>query len=336
MSDPTACRVQVSELAEAPVRRLARVDDFPPVLAVPHAFSLGAAFGAGYLARNREGQASIVVPLPEAPPPSTSIFGALVVRAFPELTFDAAGSSAQRPAVTVECTDGALLPSFAVLASDLLDRVGAVPSVRAVTAVIVEWTDLLRPVGALGAEAELGLWGELTTLLRCPDVAGAVGAWHGPSGSAIDFVGGGVGLECKTARNRHHHVLGLDQALWGAGDVETYLVSLLAEEDPVDGIAVPALVDAVRARAVDAIPFEKALRRAGYRPEHAGSCTTRFALVRAYVFPMERVPRVHAVDPGVSHVRFHVALDPDRHGAVDEATAEHILDRLVGATPETR
>jgi Putative PD-(D/E)XK family member, (DUF4420) len=316
------------------LRRLAVADDFPPLAPTGHAFVLGPRRGGGYLARHRDGSAAVVIPLSAAASAASSVYGVLLLRAFPELAFDSGGATGVHAAVTVECRDEGLLPAFAVLATDLLERAGAEPSVAAVRAVIVEWTDLLRPVGALGAEAELGLWGELWLLSSLPDPARALQAWRGPHGAVIDFVGGGVGLECKTARDRHRHVVSLDQVRWGTGLVETFLTSVLVEDDPFAGRTVPDLIAALRAAGVDPVTLEKRLRRAGYRPEHADSCTMRLAVVRSLLFPMAQVPHVRDVDPDVTHVRFQIALDADRHGALDEDSSERVLRRLAGATME--
>jgi hypothetical protein len=92
-----------------------------------------------------------------------------------------------------------------------------------------------------------------------------------------------------------------------------YLLSVWVGIEPVRGISLAELVDAALARVSDAPALLKQIALLGYSPLDRDQYATRFTpLETPFWFRAEDVPRVRAIDPGISQVRYVVALDIDR------------------------
>ena len=83
--------------------------------------------------------------------------------------------------------------------------------------------------------------------------------------------------------------------------------------EPVRGISLAELVDAALARVSDAPTLLKHIALLGYSPLDRDQYETRFIpLETPHWFRAEDVPRVRAIDPGISEVRYVVTLDIER------------------------
>jgi hypothetical protein len=143
--------------------------------------------------------------------------------------------------------------------------------VQAVLATLANWRELLRPVGALPIERQLGLIGELWLLWRLvADSVQNIRSWTGPMGEPHDFRVKDLEFEVKVtlAPTRSHMVNGEQQLLASPGH-DLWILSLQLEPAGTGGISLPELVDEVRSKLAvdpaDAAWFDAALVRVGYR-----------------------------------------------------------------------
>jgi hypothetical protein len=144
------------------------------------------------------------------------------------------------------------------------------------------------------------------------DFSRALAAWRGPDAEQIDFVGGGVGIECKAGMRRLEHWISQEQVSRPLGDVEVYLLSLWVALDAVGGVTLPDIVSQAEVATHDHAALEEKLLAAGY--SHGDSHRYRLKLrmlERPKLFPISRLPKVRLADPGVSHIRFLATLDED-------------------------
>ena len=175
--------------------------------------------------------------------------------------------------------------------------------------------------GGLSEEAQQGLYGELTFLIRmCISVPAnqAVGWWTGPSGTAQDYECGSLAVEVKTNRRarRVARISSVDQ-LWVPENVDLYLYYL--ELDVRQGNDM-TLVDKIReARECvrqsgkgNIADFEERLQTAGYLDAQEKNYSgTSYSVRREIVFHvMEGFPRLvrSAIPDGLSAVKYDVEL----------------------------
>jgi hypothetical protein len=161
------------------------------------------------------------------------------------------------------------------------------------------WKELLRSVGILSPEQQVGLWGELWLLRRLIKSRGpqALDSWTGPVAEPHDFRIGQTELEVKTtkSRQRHHVINGLDQLTPSEG-LKLFLLSLQVEPaKTTDALSLPQMVVAVRF-SLDAetdLPgnFERILRDGcGYYAKDEQNYGTQFRL--------RSIPMLVPVDEG--------------------------------------
>jgi hypothetical protein len=116
-------------------------------------------------------------------------------------------------------------------------QVAGEPFDSAVRKRLQSWKELLRSVGLLSAEQQLGLLGELWVLERLMRVHGnkALDSWTGPLAEPHDFRFGSTELEVKTTRSRQrlHVINGLEQLQPSTG-MTLYVLSLQMEPADTD------------------------------------------------------------------------------------------------------
>jgi hypothetical protein len=113
------------------------------------------------------------------------------------------------------------------------------------------WKQLLRSVGLLSVEQQLGLIGELWVLNRLIAIRGseALDTWTGPLAEPHDFRFTGIELEVKATRNRQriHIINGLEQLVPSANQ-KLYILSLQFEPaSTTDSWSLPQMVSSTRA-----------------------------------------------------------------------------------------
>jgi Putative PD-(D/E)XK family member, (DUF4420) len=233
---------------------------------------------------------------------------ALRVQGHPAVDFDVGGTQFSASAIAVACVDEHLLDVFAPLGVELGNALASTPAPTAtmVVSLLQRWSRLFASAARLTEAEELGLWGELWTLNQsaAPDVL--VRGWRGSDGGTYDFFVEEARLEVKASRQPGVHHVSLTQV--DPQDGSGILLSLAAEHSAT-GQSVADLARSVFARLPDATPLLEALTRHDLSLATLDEASTRYRLlVPPMVFALATVPRVLAVDPGVSSVRYVVHL----------------------------
>lgn len=274
-------------------------------------YALLAQQDGAFIACSKAGLAALVLPLTELGPSAMGRRASgceLVVH--PTLHVSHAGNEWEGAAAALLCVDPDLIDTFAVLANDVLARTTPTFAWASILAVVEEWQSLLRPRGKPSKEAELGLWGELWFIEQSKDVSRALSAWRGLEGDQTDFFERGVAVETKASTVQRQHFV--SQALQApVGERDAWLLSIWAKVDSGSRLTVPYLADSILARASDKATATRLLARAGYSPAGRQEYGGRFTLLSEPAwFAAANVPRVRLADPGISHIRYRVSLDP--------------------------
>lgn len=295
------------------------------------AFDIRHQVGRCYAAVSPTDTAALIIPLPSGELPRGRVLGSVRLRFDRELRFEVEGESWTRAAAVVDCLDGALVRTFCTVVRDVLEHLQTEElTARRVLDALARWDELLRRRSPLTATSELGLWGELALISRCSSPDAMVMTWRGPHGDVVDFLGGGVALECKASPNRLRHRVSQRQAAFEGENVDGYLVSVWACEDP-NGQTLTDLVDALVEAVVDEDAFRRKLLTAGYQDEHRHEYGRRFHCpANPKFFRLQDVPRVREADEGVSNVRYDIDLTDVSD--LGEAEAARILTRLTKRT----
>jgi hypothetical protein len=192
-----------------------------------------------------------------------------------------------------------------------------------------------RSSGALSAEAELGLSGELVCLERLMAAGlepfAAVEGWRGPLDGLQDFEIGTGAIEVKSTLAHNGFpvtIMSLDQ-LDDAVRQPLFLFGCRFALAP-DGLALPARIDAMRnalcGDPAAAALFENALLHAGFIDAHAEHYTRCLAVAEGrFLHVDERFPRLVAanVPVAIRHARYEIDLD---QADAPAATIEHVLN----------
>jgi hypothetical protein len=161
---------------------------------------------------------------------------------------------------------------------------------------------------SLSASEEIGLWGELWTILNSPCPERMLDGWADPPMSMWDFKSSSVGLECKTSTDRLRHYVSQGQVLSIDTQQSGFVISLWIGNDP-GGITLPELVDQVTQICIKSILLERHLLARGYQRRSSSVYTTRWLLLEEpWIFDSSDIPRVREADPGVQELRYKVQL----------------------------
>jgi hypothetical protein len=280
-------------------------------------YAIAKAAGCGYLALARSGAPTFLIPL--AATPSFGVGrsgGGFSLRPASRVTFRFDARQWDQAAAALECTDAALMDTFCVLVLDLVKRLDASRLEVTWSRILVwldEWQALLGRRGGLNTEQQLGLWGELWLVSRAAHPDRLVEAWRGPEGDAVDFFLDGIGLEVKVSRNAHVHHVSQRQVDLPVGQHAAYLLSLWVAPEPVRGVSLAQLVDSILGAVSDPARFLRDVALLGYSLMDREQYTLRYVALDAPLwFPGDDVPRIRAADSGISHIRYVVALNPDK------------------------
>ena len=293
-------------------------------------YSLLAEFGGVFAARSRSGHAGIVIPVAEMSSLAVGRRTAgceLIGHA--SIRFEFENRAWDGPAAALICTDADLVDAFAVLAVDVLRRVGLGASWQSILTAVEEWQALLAPRGRPSSEAELGLWGELWFLNESTDISRALAGWRGPERDSTDFFVDGIAVEVKTSKqNRRHHV-SQSQVAAPVGSHDAWLLSVWVKLDPGAATTVPLLADQLLARALDPADALRRLARAGFSPSDRREYSSGFVVLdEPEWYAVSEVPRVHAADVGVSDLRYRIVLDGGRRA--DPVSARRLREHFHG------
>ena len=278
-------------------------------------FQIEGEIDGSYIAIDQAGNLALLIPLSESRTPIERAAGDVVLSFEQLVHFDLPSRSFDSDAAVIRCLNAELEPTFRVLAGDVA-RVVAVsrgrPTPHEVSAALARWEELLRARRALSRDEETGLWGELWFLLQLPRADAGVRNWRGANAEMVDFVGGGIGVECKASRRRLQHFVSQEQIARPLGDVETFVASLWVDEDSSTGRTINELVSELSDRLVDCREFEEKLLGTGYSrsDSHRYRLCLR-VLEPPLLFRIEDIPRVREADLGVTQLRFLASLDED-------------------------
>jgi hypothetical protein len=190
---------------------------------------------------------------------------------------------------TVVARDGGRWGEFAVTDGDVVldaypvlcgvaDRVQqeGKPFAAAVRDVLEAYHELLRGMGRLTDDEEIGLFGELLVLDSLVDVVGevvAVGAWRGALSEEHDFGLPDDDVEVKTTMSeRRRHWIGSATQLEPSVGRRLWLLSIQVTSAGAGGSTLPELITGVRAKLVDGTvraDFESRLAQARWRDDQA-------------------------------------------------------------------
>jgi hypothetical protein len=163
--------------------------------------------------------------------------------------------------------------------------------------------------------------------LELHDFSSGLAAWRGPEAEQVDFVGGGVGVECKAGMRRLEHWISQEQVSRPLGDLSVYLLSLWVALDAVGGATLSEMVSKAAAAASDLAALEEKLLAAGYSRADAHRYRLRLRVLEPpMLFPINHLPRVRSADAGVSHIRFLATLNED--DALEPEAVVSLLARL--------
>jgi hypothetical protein len=278
-----------------------------------------------YLANGATRRLALLVPVTDARPPLDRGTGDVILSYRPNVLFDLHGSPFTSNAAIIECANESLSDTFRVLSDDIARAVRADrarPTPHAVSRALARWEELLRAQRSLSREEEVGLWGELWMLLQCPDPDRGVAVWRGPQAEFVDFVGGGVGIECKTSFQRLQHFISQEQLTRPLGDLDVFFLSLWIDQDAIEGKTVNDLISDIDARLTDHSEFEEKLLGTGYSRSDAQRYRLKLRLLeRPLLIPSSVIPRVRSADAGVSHIRFLATLAEETALAPDAGLA---------------
>ena len=287
-------------------------------------YRIATSVGPAFLARSRSGAPTLLIPLDVAPVTVGRRGGGFSLNPATRVAFEHAGRRWEQAAATLECTESNLVDAFYVLVLDIVRRLASVAgeiSWPTILAWVEEWQMLLARRAVLTPEQQLGLWGELWVISKAVNPDPLVAAWRGPEGEVVDFFLDGVALEVKVSRRAHVHHVSQRQVDLPVGIHQAYLLSVWVGVEPGRGISLAELVDTALARVSDAPALLKQIALLGYAPVDRDQYATRFIpLEIPRWFRAEDVPRVRAIDPGISQIRYVVTLDIDKSVAVELAS----------------
>jgi hypothetical protein len=153
--------------------------------------------------------------------------------------------------------------------------------------------------------------------------------WRGPEAEFVDFVGGGIGIECKASFRRLQHFVSQEQVTRPLGDLKVFFQSLWVDQDAIGGRSIGDLIEEIDGQIGDRRDFEEKLLRAGYSRADSHRYKLNLRILEApMLFPIDAIPRVLWADPGVSHIRYLASLVDD--SALPQAEALAITMRLCG------
>lgn len=216
---------------------------------------------------------------------------------------------------------------FELMASDLIEDIatrearGDTRLAATLVARVRAWQDFMERGhdGILRRDAEIGLFGELTVLVRLIHAGfgprAAVDTWSGPSHGLHDFEFGGPAMEVKSSTASKGFVARIDslEQLDNANAAPLLLAAVALEAGK--GRTLPDLIADVdgllESDDVASQSFDQRLIRAGFIRNTASRYSNRYELRSVVAYTVDgQFPRlIHGnVPPGVSRARYDIDL----------------------------
>jgi hypothetical protein len=247
----------------------------------------------------------------------------------------------------VVCLRPDLNELFDILIADILNAVTQTTGNPALECrlVLERWRELLaQSRGAkLGLEALIGLFGELSCLLRILRLnPAALKVWRGPEKGRHDFLGETCALEVKTRlsrRGRFCEIHGVEQLEPPTG-LDLYLAILRIEESGDVGQSVPDILEDIFQTGISRRDLADALAKAGYDLRDSTEYRNRrFSIVEELIYHIENeFPRIvnssfatGSVPAGVIALAYELDLCTEPPFPLSSQDADEILKSLAGA-----
>jgi Putative PD-(D/E)XK family member, (DUF4420) len=196
-------------------------------------------------------------------------------------------------ASSLTTAEGQRLVEFAVSGSDILVQAypalcevadlvqNGVPFDHAVEQVVGSFQELLRNLGRLSDDQEIGLFGELLVLSQLIDAVGstsAVASWRGSDAEEHDFGLSDLDVEVKTTTaERRRHWIGSATQLVASPGRSLCLLSLQVTGAGDGGLSLSELVERTRgALGADRSTFDSKLNTFGWSDDQAERYRKRF------------------------------------------------------------
>ena len=241
------------------------------------------------------------------------------------------GDSPFQGGIRFSCTDSDFDRSFSALVESIVRAASdAVDAGRAALEVAQDWRVFWSSQASpLGAEQELGLFGEVWTLNRYMDavIEEAVSGWNGPLGARHDFQFPKGSIEIKTTSKSGRSPIVRVANLEQLADPLTGTLSLFVIQVSEDALSANGLVSEIRQliRTIGQRPALKAafldrLMKAGYSPLFDDQLRRRFRIMS------ERLYDVSDEFPRITSATFHPDGLPLGTGDISYTLDTAVLD----------
>lgn len=242
------------------------------------------------------------------------------------------------------CTVRRLDTVFTQFARELLEvlRKSESPA-EDVTRAFQEWKALFAAASGpeLGVSEQIGLLAELQLLEKLVrlGVHQALSCWHGPDKSQHDFRAADTAIEVKASLARDGRRIGissLHQLEAPNDDTGRLFLAYNRYERSSTGDSLPTMVDRIFSLGVEASPFERKLRKAGYFDSHKEAyLKSGFTLKeqRLYDVHQKHFPRIipHSfgqseLPPGVVSINYVIDVTNEPPLPLEQAEILDIID----------
>jgi hypothetical protein len=300
--------------------RIDRISTIPDTFAVVEELACGRS--KLLIARSPSGQAAaLVVGLSGSRDAELEAHG-LRCRVHDRVRLELREGNSEEAALSMVCLVPELRDAFAGLVSSMAHHLASQSPLQwsDLARLLSSWSVLFAQPRRMSPERELGLWGELWVLANTSRVDALIGGWRGPDGGNIDFHMEGGALEVKTTTRPgvHHVSWSQSPAIPGNG----YLLSLSAEHGG-GGSTCAELIELISRKTARLDLLHAALARAEFSLV-ANPLERRWDLTRTpIVVPIDALPRIHGMDPGISEVRYVMTID------LRNALADQALERAL-------
>lgn len=239
--------------------------------------------------------------------------------------------------LVMRCTNPDFHGVFRRFSAAVVEQVrGAADPAKAAVECISRWAEMFERAGSKSKTALLGIYGELDELVNLARRgAEALSAWVGPDGRPQDFIRGPIALEVKThqALVPSTEIHGLEQ-LW-TSPFETLVLAVKQVVFDAGGERLSDVIARAQAAGVSGSQLRERLDALDLDSERLASLDARYAhRGTRYFRVMPDAPALTPDDliaplhPGVSSIRYRVALGSPGFEPIAGSELEHVLARL--------
>ena len=221
--------------------------------------------------------------------------------------------------ISLDSNDPLLENIFLLAASDFINLVGPNPSSQVVQEKFDTFKSIFDGFQKKTSISEIGLWGELVTILSSSDIPYLANSWHINDKDLFDFNDGLSTLEVKTTLgNEREHIFSLNQIELGY-DNNNHICSIMTSELEKNGLSVLDLIERIieNLQRIQRANFvEKVARIIGDKYyEYSNYFDYRSAVESKHIYYSNNIPSIRkdCIDPGVSKIKFTSSLEASDH-----------------------